>query len=354
MSSLGARQALVIGVDAGGTKTAAWLGQLRQRDANASATASLESVVTVLGAGTAGPGNPRRVGFAAATQCMSTAIAEAYRAAGLEQSPAAAIYMGVAGAGRVEEQQQLQRWCLASGLALQARVAGDARPLLAATYAERPVDALGDLQGLALICGTGSMAWGCCGSVADGNWREARAGGWGYLLGDEGSAYWIAMRGLQMVCRAHDEQTGKTKLLAAVLGQLKLQQTSDLVEWLYRGEVERSAIAQLAPLVTGLAEAVEPDWVALQIVDQAAQELARIVQCVESQLESQLECQPPTLRDPATTRLAVTGGVLLGSALLRRRLRDYLQPARIDVVPVESPVQGALYLAAHLCEASNG
>ncbi len=346
-------QGLIVGVDAGGTKTAAWLGRLCQTDANAGAEAALQSIVTVLGRGAAGPGNPRRVGFAAATESLREAIGEAYHAAELELAPAAAMCLGVAGAGRAEEQQQLQQWCLSTGLAEHARVTGDALPLLAATYADRPLTSLADLQGLALICGTGSMAWGCCGSMAEGNWREVRAGGWGYLLGDEGSAYWIAMRGLQMVCRTHDEQTIKTKLMDAMLSQLKLQQASDLVEWLYRGAVERAAIAQLAPLVTGLAEGPEPDAIALQIVDQAAQELARLVRCVARQLDLQLTTIPnPNTESGQSTSLAVTGGVLLGSELLRRRLRDYLQPAQIAIVPVESPVQGALYLAANLYASS--
>lgn len=337
-------QNYIIGVDAGGTKTAAWLGLLQHTDKKTLTVGPLQEQVQVLGMGLSGPGNPRRVGFEAATESILTAIKIAYQTADREFTRAASICMGVAGAGRPSEQQQLQQWCLQSGLASRARITGDALPLLAATYASQPVSSLRGMQGIALICGTGSMAWGCHSDSADGNLHEARAGGWGYLLGDEGSAYWIGMKALQMLCRGHDESKQGTRLAAVILQQLAVERVTDLVQWLYSGPVDRSAIAALAPLVTGLAEDLSPDSLSIQIVEQAAEELARIVLCVAKQLPSFSNSSNHRVE----TRLAMTGGVLLGCLLMQSRLQHFLQPHLFAMVPVESPAQGALFLAADL------
>src|SRR5207244_11602264 len=104
----------------------------------------------------------------------------------LPRVPVAAACLGLAGAARPEDQKVIQDWARAVSLAQAVEVTTDAAILLAAGTPEG--------WGLALVAGTGSIAYG---RTADG--RTARAGGWGYLMGDEGSAYAMVLAGLQAV-----------------------------------------------------------------------------------------------------------------------------------------------------------
>lgn len=349
---------LVIGVDAGGTKTNAWLARTpsphhfgsSKTPAAAPDLAStlLAGQVQILGRGAAGAGNPRAVGFEAATGNMRLAIDAAYAAAKCSLTPAAAICMGVAGAGRTEEQNQLEQWCLAREIARRAQVTGDALPVLAAAYADRPLSEISRMYGIALICGTGSMAWGCL-PASDGQAningfavQEARAGGWGYLLGDEGSGYWIAMQGLRAACRSVDGRGPATGLLPALLNRLNLTGPDQLINALYGEQFDRRRIASLAEVVVALAEETgrAADSQALEIIDRAATELCQLVLAVDGQLG--FGARPITL--------AATGGVLLGSPVLRQRLQQKLQQHQraVNIVLVEHPVRGAVFLAASL------
>lgn len=350
---------LVIGVDAGGTKTKAWLARILDIQQAEAGSTSLASQVQVLGHGSAGSGNLRAVGFEAATESMWLAIAQAYASAKCPVAPAAAICMGVAGAGRVEEQNQLEQWCRTAELARHVRVTGDALPVLAAAYADRSLDELAQMSGIALICGTGSMAWGCKPATdrvpasegeADSQLcaaRETRAGGWGYLLGDEGSGYWIAMQGLRAACRSVDGRGSATRLLPALLDRLKLTDPSQLIGAIYGEQFDRRRIASLAEVVVTLAESNDQaaDSQALEIIDQAAAELCQLVLAVDGRLSF----------GAAALTLAATGGVLLGSLALRQRLQQQLlqHQRSVSIVLVENPVQGAVYLAAGLAMGNN-
>jgi len=231
---------------------------------------------------------------------------------------------------------------LAAGLALRATATGDARPVLASAYADRTLSELKNMHGIALICGTGSMAWGCDAS------SEARSGGWGYLLGDEGSGYWIALEGLRAACRSAEGRGPITRLLPAFMDRLQLSTPAGLIDAIYGEKFDRRRIASLAEVVIATAEGLpeqnnsgEPDEVATTIVERAACELCELVRNVAGKL--QLGIPPWTL--------AITGGVLLHSASLRKNLQRQLQNAGTPtIVPVASPVQGALFLAASILD----
>ena len=150
---------LVIGVDAGGTKTTAWLGEIDRGSRN-----------HPLGQGHAGPGNPRAVGFDTVTRELAAAVERAFADAELPVGQVAALCLCVAGAGRPEEQQQLKAWSVSQNVADRVTVTNDAEPILAA--------ASPDNAGIALISGTGSLAWG---RTASG--QIARVGGWGVSVG---------------------------------------------------------------------------------------------------------------------------------------------------------------------------
>jgi len=177
-----------------------------------------------------------------------------------------------------------------------------------------------------LLAGTGSIA---CGVTRTG--EVVRAGGWGYLLGDEGSGYWLGIRALQAITQASDRRKEATRLTGRILDRLGLHTPSDLIQWLYHGETPRTRdIAGLAPLV--LATAADGDPIAIQIVESAVQELVRLCQAVIQQLG---------IEKP---KIAFAGGLLANPNVLSVRLCEWLVLPDIPR-PLYPPVIGAALLA---------
>lgn len=133
--------------------------------------------------------------------------------------------------------------------------------------------------GVAVIAGTGSIAFGM-----NNRGERARAGGWGWLLGDEGSAYWIAKEGLQAAARAADGRGLKTRLLEKFMEKFKLEEPIDLIEAVYRVmRCDPTEIASLAVFVDEAAE--EGDELAVEILRKGGFELAKACQAVVSRLK---------------------------------------------------------------------
>ncbi len=163
--------------------------------------------------------------------------------------------------------------------------------------------ALGGEPGIVLVAGTGSVAFG---RLADG--REARSGGWGPLFGDEGSAYWLAVRALQAVSHAGDGRGDPTRL-----GEVLARGTDPLV-WLrdlHRTRPGREEVAALAPAV--LAAATEGDAVATRLVQATVEEWGRMVHAVERALGA-----------PGGTTCSWSGGLITGAPELRGWLSRWL------------------------------
>ncbi len=217
---------------------------------------------------------------------------QAARAAAIEL-PAAALCAGLAGVGRAPEREGVKTELARRSLAGKVSVVTDVE---AAHY-----DAFADAPGLLLVAGTGSMAWG---RAEDG--REARAGGWGRLLGDEGSGYDIGLRALRASVRAADGRGKQTKILARLLQQLGLRETEELVGW--TATADKSQIAALAPLAIELAEA--GDGIATAIVETAAASLVSLVAALLTRLG-------PWSAPPG---LALAGGLIAPRGPLRDRI----------------------------------
>lgn len=136
---------------------------------------------------------------------------------------------------------------------------------------------LGAVDGINVISGTGSMTYG------ERAGQKARVGGWGELYGDEGSAFWIAVRGLGAFSRMSDGRLPPGPLLDVVRSQLDLPSDLDLVDVvLNQWASRRDKVASLCPLVVEAAD--EGDEVAAGILDAAAAELAMLVSCTRDRL----------------------------------------------------------------------
>ena len=297
---------LVLGIDGGSSKTRALLADRAGR---------------LLGSGTAGPANQQSVGFAAATRAILDAVAAAFHSAACAPIPVAAACLGLAGADRPAERAAFAAWAMQQAIARRCCVANDAELVLAAGT---PAG-----WGVALICGTGSF---CYGRAPDG--RSARAGGWGYLLGDEGSGYDIAIQALRLAAQTADGRAEAHALLRAVLDHWGLAEPADLIGRVYGPAMTRAAIAALARTIVALAEAGDP-WAA-GILNHAAAELARLVTTVARRLDLR---QPP---------LALGGGLFGASPSLRQELAARTPIALGPVTYAEDPAQGAVELARRL------
>lgn len=298
-------ESYVIGVDAGGTKTTAWLAKTKGHLTD-----------TPLATGSGGPGNLRSAGFDVATISLNTAISQATEAC---QGTVACLCICAAGAGRPEEQSRLCHWAKSHQFASHVHIASDVEAVLAA--------ASEDSTGVALIAGTGSLAWG-----RNSNGKTHRAGGWGHLLGDEGGAYDISMKSLQHATRMSDGREVETPLLQRVMQQLNLTHPSELVAKIYSESMSKDQIAGLAKCVFEMAESGDP--AASGILDDAISELALMVKTVSERLE---------LSEGFS--LAVTGGVLIHQPTFLERLLKRLDHATENTHVVNAPARGAVALA---------
>lgn len=316
--------ALFLGIDGGGTKTQVLIGRSCSHD------------LEVLGAGQGGPSNPRAVGFETAFTNITSAVVAAWSDCGLPKRPIDCVAVCLAGAGREDEQAKVRSWMIEQGIALRVQMISEAEAVLAAARCQSLETCVTTSDEsncaeaeVALICGTGSLAWG---RRADQTTRVARSGGWGYLLGDEGSGYLIGQQLLQLACRAADGRSKDELVLKAVLKHLSLNSASELVAWCYGDSASRNRIANLATLAF---ELLAIDSVAA-IVNRAATELALMIAAVIEQLEVH------------SFTLAVAGSVVVAQPdfqqqILARLNERGLLPKQFSVV--SHPVRGALRLA---------
>jgi N-acetylglucosamine kinase-like BadF-type ATPase len=236
-----------------------------------------------------------------------------------------AIYVGAAGAGR-------------------ARVASDLRELVGMAFRGARVvvgddaaiafrAAIPDADGAVLIAGTGSTAY------AEHGERSARVGGLGYLLGDEGSAFWIGMQAVKLYGRVLEGRATRDETSDLVARVLDSPDRERLIGALY-GEVFKPAkIASLAPSIVAFAG--KGNRASTKIVQQAAQELGDLVKSALRAVE---------LLD-AAPRIALAGGLFSENSLLTFLIEQRLTgdvAGGVIVKGGDEPVRGALRLAERL------
>src|SRR6266705_2664543 len=231
--------------------------------------------------------------------------------------------VGAAGAGRAQEQGELEAALVQAGLAQRVRVMADAEIALSTAFA--------DGTGIIVSAGTGSIAY-----ARDPAGQLHRAGGYGWQLGDEGGGYWLGRRALDVAARAQDGRGEGSTLLARLLGALGLQHFDDLVRW--SATATPAQMAALAPHVLNAAR--EGEGVARQAMDDAAHELVELAATLARHF-------PGTGPVP----VAIAGGLLMPqsplTAAFRERLGATLKRARLVPDKIDSAV-GALKLAADL------
>lgn len=302
---------MFLGVDGGGTKTA---------------FALVDAAGTVLARHEESSAYYIEVGMDGAAAMLARGCAAVFAQAGVGPDDLAFAFFGLPAYGEDRAAQaQLD--------ALPRTILGHERYLCGNDMVCSWSGSLACADGISVIAGTGSMAYG------EYAGRKARAGGWGELFSDEGSAHWIARAGLALFSRMSDGRAPRGPLYALVRSRLALQEDLDLCGVVY-GELkaERSRVAALAHLVSEAA--AQGDLLAQEIVDEAAAELADMVDAVRAALDV-----------PAGTALAVshTGGLFGPQGPLRgpfaRALGARNLPYRLQE-PLLAPSLGAALYAA--------
>ncbi len=278
----------------------------------------------ILGRGRSSAGNPFSVGFAEATQAIGRAIAQARSAAPDANGRIIRLILSIAGAANHQISEQFLCWARDTNQADRVAIVSDVLPILAAGTPH--------CCGVALIAGTGSIAFG---RAADG--RTKRCGGWGYLLGDEGSGYNVGRSALAHALRDLETEASwqAGSLTEAVVSELNIKSVVELTKAVYTNSDPRAFIASLARIVVELGEKGEKN--AEAILDSAASELADLAVRTAELLDGSMLPIP----------LALGGGLIVSSSRLRDQLLEWLHRFKVEchVVLVTDPLLGCIRLA---------
>jgi len=201
----------------------------------------------------------------------------------------------------------------------------DARVAVADDAEIARLGAFNGRPGIVVVAGTGSIALGC-----DGRGRRARAGGHGYLLGDEGGGYWLGREALRAALRSRERSGPKTRL-ETVLPEGLGGDLDRLLREVYAAPADRTGLARLVPIVVA---AAQDDEVAQALLGEATDHLVALARVLERRL--------------GPLPIAPVGGVFGASAIRARFMHE-----TGAVEPIATPEFGAVYLAASAAQAAS-
>ena len=306
-------RALYLGVDGGGTKTEFVCIDGDGREVARAATGTTYHL---------------EVGLAEAVQRIGAGVATICDSLGIGPDGLAFAFFGLPAYGedRVVD-PQLDAAC--------ARILGHDRFACGNDMVCGWAGSLGCEDGINIVAGTGSIGYG------ERQGTAARAGGWGEIFSDEGSAYWIAIRGLAAFARMSDGRLAKGALHRHVTEHLSLQADIDLcARVMGESGMGRAEIAALAPLVSAAAAVGDP--AAIAILDDAGRELADIALALRRSLGFEAAAAVP---------LSWSGSILTKVEPVRRAFVARLEAAGgfRFVTPRHAPSYGAALYARDCC-----
>lgn len=285
-----------IGIDGGGTKTKAAICDGTGR-------------VAAIAAGEGS--NPMSRPWPEVERTLRQLIDELVRRAGARREEVEALFVGLAGADRPATASRITQ-AFAREWKERLYIDNDAIAALYSGTWGKP--------GIVLIAGTGSIAYG-----VNRKKERFRVGGWGYLLGDEGSGFDLGRQAVIAVLRAFDGRSEATALSGLLLSRYGLQSPDELIPILYGSANPRKELAALSSLVETAAQAGDP--VAMQLLQQAASALIQLVNTCQHKMGESLP-------------VVLAGGLLTADTLLRRELLH--NPFFSVCQPAVPPVIGAL------------
>jgi len=307
----------VMGVDGGATKTLAAVLDLHER---------------TLYLGHGGPSNQDAVGAQAAVRELLRGAYEAIEMAGIDASELGAAVLAVAGTDTEDVARNVRAACTDAWLVVNDVVAAWAT-------------ATGGGPGVAAIAGTGSNVFGVGGTGADA--RAWRAGGWGHVLGDEGSGYWLGVQSIKAALR-HREASGPATALSDALpvffGEASVEAVAARV---YSKPLTKGEIAAFAIETAKLAEC--GDAVARELYERGARELGEQIVAVIHQTGL---AESSGGGDAEEFPVGLIGSAYKAGRVFIDPLTDVIHTcapgARVGTVEMV-PVGGSLLLAARMC-----
>jgi N-acetylglucosamine kinase-like BadF-type ATPase len=293
----------VLGIDAGGTKTRALVA---------------DETGQIVGDALGGGANLRTHGELEVEKVLHAVIEDACMS--LPAAPDA-VALGIAGADRPPDEAVLRAILRRIGFRSRVVVTNDARIAFVAGSPDR--------VGLALVCGTGSIAWG-----RNRAGKIARSGGWGWHVGDEGSGFWIGERAIRAVLRAVDGRGPATTLDQALSEHFEIAEPEQILYAIYDREFPRTRVAKFAARVDAAARA--GDAVAKGILADAASELV----CAASSVRDQLALEQ------GPYDVVLSGGTFAAVPVLESDVARRLESPRARVRTLtQAPAMGAVKLA---------
>ena len=308
-----AKKQFVIGMDGGATKTAAMLSDLSGN---------------VLAEDTGGPSNPQVVGFEKVGEVIVGLVVELSGRAGCKANDVVSLVAGLAGAGREGDKDQVKA-AIASEARKRKVVMGhvgietDGRIALEGAFKGKP--------GIIIIAGTGSFAL-----AKDHKGATHRAGGWGRILGDEGSGYTIGRDGLNAVTK-HLDGRGKPTILTELIDRrFGLSNHEKIIGAIYRSNFD---VATVAPLVIEAAEAKDAEC--QRILNKATFELFEHVRILVNRIEESKGAR-------AKIPVAFIGSLISNENVYRKILTQkitFSMPQVSVIAPEAPPTYGAVLLS---------
>jgi len=160
---------------------------------------------------------------------------------------------------------------------------------------------------IVVSAGTGSFVYGCRKNICH------RVGGWGYIIDDEGSGYWVGRRALKYAFMSFDGRIGKTILIRKINDFFNVSTLKEIIPIIYKGYISPRKISELSKIVNEAAK--EGDEIAQKIFDEASLELFVMIDVVASKIG---------LSPTDTFKIYATGGLMLNVELFRKKLEEYI------------------------------
>ncbi|MCX7765441.1 MAG: hypothetical protein N2246_01885 [Candidatus Sumerlaeia bacterium] len=301
------REPLLIGVDGGATKTKGIITTAEGRE---------------IGSATGGSTNQYNISLKEVKSTLHSIIEALLRQAHSTVDAVRGICLGLAGVDKPEDAKRIHKLAESILPGADINVVNDSVIALFGGCLKP--------YGIIVISGTGSIAYG-----RNRQGQEFRAGGWGHILGDEGSGYAIGLQALRAVCRASDGRARSTLLTELLLRALSLKSPVDLIDWTKKISGDKAQISSLAPIVEQAVLA--GDRTANYILSCEASELVLAVQAVRRKLFK---------RNETDIEVVVGGSNLCKSEiyfkLFKNQAEKKLKGIKV-IFPKKEPVNGAIF-----------
>lgn len=297
-----------IGIDGGGSKTVAYLGNGQKK---------------VLSSIQVGSTNYHSVGIEIVKGVFKQIFNAFEVSEGITLNEVKGVCIGGAGIDCTEDERIIEEVFRDIGYKNHLQIYNDSVIAL--------VGANGGKRGAILISGTGSVAFGI-----DKAGKRHRVGGWGHIIDDVGSGYAIGRDGLKKIMESYDGREGNTKIWEGVRDELNLSHMEELISFIYNPNTKKHHIACLAPHIINL---YEMDRVAKKVVDDGIRGLCKMIDALANKMNED------------DFSLGLSGSLFLKSHIFRNLFIKEIKKMYPNLhvhLPEENPVMGAFMLATEV------